>query len=409
MAEGVVVMVCPVLLALALDKVDLKVYGGGAFMAMLTMAGFTLISGICPMLVFCFSQRFPGVPEVLGVPNVVMPAWVRVTLALATLSYSCLLVLTCLIAQLIVSKKILIPVGVLCGGFVLVWTVWYYHGQNVIQDEQHGQNVIQDEQAGLHNILDESHEFLTGVTGILFLGLEGLVLESHGNQMFPKGCGAVCTISFILCAVGVCLMYFEMTPPPQFDEEVQIVVFTLVLDILMAAGTFALLIVAMFKLMGVPALVLFTPPVVIIGELAYRVTIEGLDREGVNNNENQQGPNVAIEVPIQVPIQVPIVPAPASLELTRVTFTGFLAVSITAISNTSTSMLTVCFLLFVAVAIMFGISWRLLTQSQIRSGGFNVSAPQVASSANLASFCTHFSILIATILFLAMAGKARGK
>ncbi|KAI4986720.1 hypothetical protein ZWY2020_019350 [Hordeum vulgare] len=39
MAEGAVVMVCPVLLALALDKVDLKVYGRPALFAMLAMAG----------------------------------------------------------------------------------------------------------------------------------------------------------------------------------------------------------------------------------------------------------------------------------------------------------------------------------------------------------------------------------
>jgi hypothetical protein len=381
MAEGVVVMVCPALLALVLDKVDHKVYGHRALMAMLTMAGVTLISGICPVLLFYFSQRFPAV-------GYVKPA---VTAGLATLSYSCLLILACFIPQPnIVPNNIRIPVGALCGGFVLVRTVCYYFGKNV---GTYGQN--------LHDILDESHEFLTGVTGILFLGLEGLALESNGNQMFPKGGMTLGTISFIFCALGVCLMYLEMTPPLYFNVRTWTVGFTLGLDILMAAGTFVLLIVTMVKLMGVPALVLLTPPVGIIGELVYRVA----------TNKTVTTPDTDSKVP-------------ASLELTRVAFTGFLAVSITAISNTSPSRLTVCFLLFVAAAIVSGILWRLLTQSQIRSGLPYAASPAqiaspaqqaalraqlVASSANLASFCTHFCIVIATILFLAMAGAARGK
>jgi len=361
-------MVCPVLLALALDKVDHKVYGHRALMAMLTMAGVTLISGICPVLLLYFSQRFPAVGYVKPV----------VTVGLATLSYSCLLILACFIPQPnIVPNHIRYTVGAICGFLVLLRTVFYYLGKNVGTYEQN-----------LHDILDESHEFLTGVTGILFLGLEGLALESHGNQMFPKGGAALGTISFIVCALGVCLMYLEMTPPLYFNLKTWTVGFTLVLDIFMAVGTFALLIVTMFKLMGVPALVLFTPPVGIIGELVYRVAA----------NKEVTTPDTDSKVP-------------ASLELTRVTFTGFLAVSITAISNTSPSRLTVFFLLFVAAAIVFGILWRLLTQSQIRSGlPYGASpAQQVASSANLASFCTHFFIVIATILFLAMAGAARGK
>jgi hypothetical protein len=196
-------------------------------------------------------------------------------------------------------------------------------------------------------------------------------------------------------------MYLEMTPPLYFNVRTWTVGFTLGLDILMAAGTFVLLIVTMVKLMGVPALVLLTPPVGIIGELVYRVA----------TNKTVTIPDTDSKVP-------------ASLELTRVAFTGFLAVSITAISNTSPSRLTVCFLLFVAAAIVSGILWRLLTQSQIRSGLPYAASPAqitspaqqaalraqlVASSANLASFCTHFCIVIATILFLAMAGAARGK
>ncbi|KAM3318432.1 hypothetical protein ACQJBY_035908 [Aegilops geniculata] len=204
--------------------------------------------------------------------------------------------------------------------------------------------------------------------------------------------GPVGTISFIVCALGVCMMYLEMIPPSRLKEVGEIVYFTLTLDSIMAGGTFTVLMVVMFKLMGPPALVLFAPPVLIIVELVYRVTVYGrplptTDADGVDQAST-----------------------PASLELTRVTFTGFLVVSITAIRNTSPSMLTCCFLLFAASAIVFGLSWRLLSQTQITSRLAHHASPDlVASSADLASLCTHFCIVIAKILFLAMAGTTRGK
>uniref|UniRef100_A0A453MII2 Uncharacterized protein n=1 Tax=Aegilops tauschii subsp. strangulata TaxID=200361 RepID=A0A453MII2_AEGTS len=373
LAEGAVVMVCPVLLALSLDKVDLKVYGRPAFFAMLAMAGITLITAICPLLVCCFSKRFPNMGNIEPAP---------VTAGLATLSSSCLLILACFIAQLVVSKQVLIAVGVLCGAFILVRAVSYCLGGN-------GDPYSLD----LHKVLDESHEFLTGVTGIIFLGLEGLALEGHENQMVQKA-GPVGTISFIVCALGVCMMYLEMIPPLYFEErgEGEIVCLTLMLDSIMAGGTFTVLMVVMFKLMGPPALMLFAPPVLIIVELAYQIAV---DRRSL----------LADQAPGAVQASTT-----ASLELTRVTFTGFLAVSITAIRNTSPSMLTSCFLLFAASAIVFGLSWRLLSQTQITNRlAHRALSDLVASSADLASLCTHFCIVITTILFLAMAGTARGK
>ncbi|VAI40359.1 unnamed protein product [Triticum turgidum subsp. durum] len=371
LAEGAVVMVCPVLLAVTLDKVDLKVYGRSTFFAMLAMAGITLISGICPLLVCCFSKRFPNMGNIKPAP---------VTTILVTLSSSCLLILACFIAQLVVSKQVLIVVGALCGAFVLARTVIYYIGGD---GKTHSPE--------LHK--DESHEFLTGVTAILFLGLEGLALEGHENQMVQKA-GPVGTISFIVCALGVCMMYLEMIPPSRLKELGGIVCFTLTLDSIMAGGTFTVLMVVMFKFMGPPSLVLFAPPVLIIVELVYQVTVDGrttlpiIHADGVNPAST-----------------------PASLEMTRVTFIGFLVVSITAIRNPSPSMLTSCFLLFAASAIVFGLSWRLLSQTQItnRLAQNHASPDIVASSADLASLCTHFCIVITMILFLAMAGTARGK
>lgn len=361
-AEGMVVMVCPVLVAIALDKVDLKVFGHHAFFAMLTMAAITLIIGICPFLVCWFSET--------SVP---------VTAILATLSSCSLLILACFIAQLVVPKITLVIFGVVFGFLVLIRAVLYYRRGNFVRYPRDKK---------LDKILNESHEFLTGVTGVLFLGLEGLALEGHDDPMFQKG-GAVAVASFILCAAGVCMMYLEMTPPTHFKEKGEIVRLTLTLDSFMAGGTFTLLLVVMFKLMGAPALVLFLPPVLIIGELVYRVVMT----ETVTVNDPQD-------------VQVS---EPASLELTKVTFTGFLAVSITAIRNTSPSKLTGCFLLFAAAAIVFGFSWRLLSQDHIRSSLHGVPRHHFASSANLASLGTHVCIVLATFLLLVMAWTARGK
>ncbi|KAF7009565.1 hypothetical protein CFC21_075071 [Triticum aestivum] len=268
-AEGMVVMVCPVLVAIALDKVDLKVYGHHAFSAMLTMAAVTLIIGICPFLICWFSRTF------------VRP--VPVTAILATLSSCSLLILTCFIAQLVVPKNTLIILGVVFGFLVLLRAVEYYRRGDFDRYPQ-------------DKILNESHEFLTGVTGVLFLGLEGLALEGHDDPMFEKG-GAVAVASFIVCCAGVCMMYLEMTPPIDFKDEKHVVSLTLTLDSIMAGGTFTLLMVVMFQLMGPPALVLFLPPVLIIGDLVYRVTV----------HDTAAGDDQVSE------------PA-ASLELTKVTF-----------------------------------------------------------------------------------------
>ncbi|XBI23418.1 hypothetical protein VPH35_051978 [Triticum aestivum] len=382
LAEGVVVMICPVLLALALNLVDLngEVYGHGVPIPLITMAGFTLITGICPLLACCFFERFLG----LGVSPI------PVTTSLATLSSCCLVVLACLIAQFIISKSIFVTVGVICGILVLVRTVCYYVHDTRNDD---GREYTTD----MHSVLDESHEFLTSVTGILFLGFEGLALNGHG-QTGRKGEELVGYISFIVCTFGVCLMFLEMTPPPCFavhrhgsqeersEGEQQIVCLTLVLDCIMAVGIFVLLLVVMLKLTPLEfALWVLLPPAVSFGQLPVLVALKG------NTQDEQES-------------------RPASLELTKATFTGFLAVSVSAISNASPSKLTRFFLLLSSMAIGFGLSWRLLSQINIRSGLAGcVSSAHVASAAKLASFCAHLCIVIATVLFVVMAGKASGK
>lgn len=381
-------MICPVLLALALNIIDLngEVYRHGVPTAMITLAGFTLITGICPLLVCYFSQGFPSISPT------------PVTTSLTTLSSCCLIVLACLIAQFIVPKSIFFTFGVIFGTAVLVRTICYY--VYVFDTRNHDGRKYTRE---MQSVLDESHEFLTGVTGILFLGFEGLALNGQGRTIGHMGGEPVGYISFIFCTLGVCSMFLEMAPPQSYgvhrqcsEGKKRIVCLTLFLDCIMVVGIFILLLVVMLRLtQPVVALWVLLPPIVSFIPLPVLVLFMGNEQDDEESRGKKQHDEES---------------KPASLELTKVTFTGFLAVSIATISNASPSKLTGYFLLLSSMAIGFGLSWRLLSQDNTKSSLKGcVSKAHVASAANLASFCAHLCIVVATILFVVMAGNARGR
>lgn len=120
----------------------------------------------------------------------------------------------------------------------------------------------------------------------------------------------------------------------------------MLLDGFTAIGAVAVLGVIMLRLMGYQALLLFTPAFLIFLELAFQTCAGGSndDDDGVQKSK------------------------PASLELTKVTFTRFLAVSVATISSGSPNKWTDWFLLFAAGAIVSGLAWRLLTR-QIKDHG----------------------------------------
>ena len=364
LAEGVAVMICPMLLALALNIVDLndEVYGHGVPIALIAMAGFTLITGICSFMVCCFIQGFP-----------------RSSVILAIISSACLIMLAYFIAHFIIFKSVFITLGVLCGILLMLRTVCYLY------DSSNGN--VPEYTAIMQSVLDESHEFLTGVTGILFLGFQGLTLEGDVRTISRMGGEPMGYISFIFITLGVGSMLLAMTPPKSFGER-KVVRLTLLLDYFMAAGIFLLLLVTMCKhtQLEMVALLVFVPPIICFSSLLFLVLfpVDGQDDED---------------------------PKPASLELTKVMFTGFLAVSIRTISNTSPNKLTGFFLLLSSMAIGFGLSWRLLSQNNTKSvlTTIDVSPVHVASAAKIASIFTHFCIVITTILLVAMASTASGK
>lgn len=345
-AEAVVIMVCPVLLAIALKKVDLKSqeHGPAIPIAMLVMAAITLISGTFPFLALCFSKRF-----------VANGAWRLPTTAtncLAPFSCACLIVLACWVIRLILSERwanVFPAIGsvlVLC---ILVRTVVYCRARvDPVDDGE------------LDGKLDNSLEFLAGVTALLFLGLEGLALEGQSNGGQGGGqhrLAAPLGVSFVACVFGVSLMLVE-TIPPLPDEEahgndvgVHVVIvsnLTVIFDIVMALAVSAVMWSIMHAIVELRALLLVLPLFLILLVRAYDVVVGagggGGVGVGVGGGEDEK---------------------PASMELTKVTFTGFLAVSIPAVRTGSLCSSTDWFLIFAASAIVSGFAWRLLTHAKM--------------------------------------------
>ncbi|KAM0901515.1 hypothetical protein ACQ4PT_019923 [Festuca glaucescens] len=407
-AEGVVTMVCPMLLTLSLKKDKEPVLP----MPILAVAGATVVTGICPLLACCISKT--EIFRTIGV------RWPSVTRGLAaTISSACLLVLACWIALRLVSKNFVMLAGFLSGVCLLIRAVsyWTRSAENRGLPEIKGGGAVADEEEEkeLRSMVDKSHEFLSGVTGILFLGLGGLALE--GLLSTHNGAGDALrphmTISLFVCAFGVTLMFVQMIPPRAAAKKAGVVYFT---DVTVAVGTAALLVKIMVKLMGVMGLLFLVFPVIIFVQLMYTVKINAWrsaaqgQQQGAREN-GEKHPTASPHVPIPVAggdsnggDNQGEESKPAPMGLTKVTLTGFLAVSVKAISGGKPSEWTVCFLLFAAAAIASGVSWRLLTHTHNKSRVGGKAA--VDEAANVASFCTHLCVAVATVLFAVMAFKA---
>uniref|UniRef100_A0A0A9BF96 Uncharacterized protein n=1 Tax=Arundo donax TaxID=35708 RepID=A0A0A9BF96_ARUDO len=438
-AEGVVVMVCPVLLAIALSKVNLKSeeHGRAIPIIMLVVAAITLVAGICPFLVCCFSKCKRFSSESSNFPQ-------TVTKFLAPLSSACLVILACWIIHLIIIDNWAYPaIGAVIGFCIVARTVSYFCANKTAKEGEE-----------CSSKLENSLDFSTGVAALLFIGLEGLALEGQINRAkgiqdrLTKPMGA----SFIACLVGVCLMLVETIPP--FTSHSIIGNLTNIFDILMASAVYLVLLVIMYALMKLRALLLFASPFLILVMHVFHVAVNRDARSSYNNNSNATIPettvtisNEGIEPVAELDVSSTsssrsnavatpatntttggnnnrddesdvhnnvggsssVIPnetndadgrsnrreehKPASLELTKVTFTGFLAVSIPRISNGSLNSCTECFMHLAAGAIVSGLIWRYLTHIK-------------SYTANAASFCTHLCVAIAIIPFTIMAGKA---
>jgi len=90
---------------------------------------------------------------------------------------------------------------------------------------------------------------------------------------------------------------------------------------------------------------------------------------------------------------------PAPLELTKVAFTGFLAVAVPSVTNASVCNPSIVFVLSTAATVLMGLLWRLLTTHEAEAE----PPSHVLKAANHASFGAHLLILIAGVAFWVMA------
>ncbi|NP_001131593.1 uncharacterized protein LOC100192940 [Zea mays] len=380
-AEGVVVMVCPVLLAIALKKVDLKSeeHGGAVPTTMLVVAAVTLVAGICPYLVCCLSKRFfNNNGSSSGSPH-------AATMLLAPLSSTCLVALACWIVHLILDSWAFPAVGALVGLCSAIRTVMHF-------TTRAGQG---DAEMEYCDRLESSLDFLVGITALLFLGLEGLALEGQINSSSGRLTTPIGT-SFVVCVFAASLMLVETMPPRRLVRYL-----TETIDILTGFAVSLAMFFIMYPLMGLRALLLLAAPFLILMAYVFYVAI-GKD-DGNNNHQvasaNGDEESSGVSSSRRSGAAADGDNKPASLELTKVTFAGFLAVSIPSISKGSVTIYSECFLHLAAAAVVSGLVWRLLTH-------YKKSQTTVATVADIASFCTHLCVAVAVIPFTIMAGNA---
>lgn len=400
-AEAVVTMVWLVLLALALNKPKWKseVPGLDVPNFMLFLAGSTIITGICPLLACCVLEKLRAISDIAALFSAVMLFFLAYWIALFTVS----------------DEVIVFWVALVFLACMVLRVITYYS----VETEGHGHPERTKE---FHIILDGSHEFTCCMTGIHFLWLEslalgGLINKSHGIQ---NALSEVMGISSILCcAVGLGTMYMEMAPSLTSSIMGDIVGPIFCFDIFMIFSIGTVLGAAMWKSLVSPGLLLLlVGPLIIVGPLiAFFVLVlhvscpeeaggsqhnhrggsQDTEDAGVSQHTNGEGS------------QDNETPKLAPLGLTKLMVTGFLTVSISV--DSSDVGITNWFLVFAAAAIVSGLTWRLLTQDQVRKMLENkkhtpVSQARidktaaVTSSANTASFCAHFFVAIATVLLM---------
>ncbi|BAS72000.1 Os01g0346250 [Oryza sativa Japonica Group] len=366
-AEAVVIMVCPVLLAVALKKVDLKSQERSRAVPifMLVMAALTLAFGTVPFLALSLSKRFSD-------HRWRLPA--KATTWLAPSSCACLVGLACWIIHLILSARwayAFPAMGTVFGLCIVIHSVRYCRAGGDLANLK-----------AMEGKLDESLEFLAGVTALLFLGLEGLALEGQinggqGRLAAPMG------LCFFACLFGACFVLVQTIPPspPPSATDTSLranIVRNLpaICGMFMACAIAVVMFSIMVVLVKLLALMLLSPLFLILLVHAFDLVFPGGGGGGGGGEDD--------------------VVKPASLELSKVAFTGFLTVAISArtTSRGPLSTSTQWFLIFAASAIVSGFAWRLLTQAK------------VGKSANVASFCTHLCIVLATVPFTVMAGQA---
>ncbi|XP_037454127.1 uncharacterized protein LOC119324149 [Triticum dicoccoides] len=352
-------MVCPVLLAISLKKVDVKNEGDGFVrFSISTLVTSILEAGLLPFICLSLAKlTHTFVADFLFVAS-------------KLLIHLCALLLTVLVYGII----LLIDLENLSYMLVLFpYTfaiLWCYNKTRRNGRNEDAQLYTEYQQARLENSID----FAAAVTALLFLGLEGLAaLELPSSSDAPPGLlVASLPLSFCTCLTGVFIMLLATVPPTTTQEESNDA--CNIVEVLNLGLAFAFALNVFFftaALLGELALLVWVMPLVSFFAWIFATLFQQ---------------NVGEDV------------KPASMELTKVTFAGFLVV-LAASSNTPVSSYASAFVLFSGAAATAGLGWRLLTHK--------TPAPSaMVKAADFASLFTHVYAFIAVIPFAVVASKA---
>ena len=379
-------MACPVLLPVVLNKVDVKSKGNGLVRRISPIAASSLWLCLLPFLFLNMSAVLTGLLERFS------DGLFRVSKVLVHFCAIVQMILACLILLLITMEAKLFFVFLVPFIMFILWRC-YWCSQN---DKDHDQRVYN---RICHIKLEDSLDFSATVTAMLFLALEGMALEgqaSIGQQVGLNSRSATALyLGFVTCITAVVIMLLGAIPPliagnndddrerpPPRQQDNRHNKCCMIFDALcLVLAAFVTLVVFSIIVMALPeeaaAAVVAVPWLVTL--LAYAVYL----CQGQNGEEELK---------------------PASLELTKVTFAGFLAISIPSVGNGSRSSYPVgghttgAFIVLTAAAVIWGLLWRLLTP-----GNKLPKLPAVVASAKIACFFTHLFMAAAVIPFVLMA------
>uniref|UniRef100_A0A0D9V0L8 Uncharacterized protein n=1 Tax=Leersia perrieri TaxID=77586 RepID=A0A0D9V0L8_9ORYZ len=375
--EGIVLMVCPVLLAVAFKKADLKSNGKGKLVgvSISPLAAITLEAGLLPFLCLIVSDNHPPADGRLA------SLLFRASKLLVHLCGLLLMALSYILLLLIdMDKHLYFLAGLVLAPLVPITILRCYRSTRN-GGEYDAAGIGYDEGA-----LEKSVDFSVAVTTLLFLGLEGLALEGQNNgachgrleRLFTASLG----ITYLACELGVFIM-LRGTVPPQMniqDDSTKICndVVELLNVVLAVAIALVVVLIAAAQLRE-QAWLVFVPLILSFVVWMYRVLV-GAD------GGREHAPGRAKQ--------------PASLELTKVTFTGFLAVAVPTFSNTAAGISIRGFVLLSAAAVISGLGWRLLTHR------IATPSPAMVGAASVASFFAHLCVAAAVIPFSILAVSA---
>lgn len=345
-------MACPVLLAVATKKVNISREGNAAVRhGIPPLAAISLF--LCP-LAFLSLRIGSGLRSILGlgdydVNGAPQPLkfcilgctklLVHVSAILQMLlAYMIFLLITMNLGAPLLTFLILSCVGVLASG---IWSVVRITRQRRVEDWEAVNGCWWNKN------LEMSLDMSAAVTSLLFLGLEGLALEDQTKDpIITASLGKTVIATFICCVFASAVMLVATVPP--MDRQ----------DADRRGGLVGLTVI--YILWAVLAICFITVVTMILIFVLH--------------NNIQDGFAVAL-VPCAVLFVVYVLclicvgddddgqhQPPASLEMTKVTFTAFLAISLPSFrGGGDLSVCTRAFIVTTAMSVIFGIGWRLFS------------------------------------------------